>query len=264
MSNEQARINLESQKTVISTEEQKSTVKTILEKTRKILANLKPNIFNVIISFVVFLILLLLTQKLGISLLIGFVIYVVIAVLQQPIARSSFGQKFSLSLFDNNKANIEIIDTTSKSTLLLKQNKYLVCIALLKVDWSYSIVPLNGMCDFLQEEGIQIQDCREGCFLIIRKKALMKKINDIENQAKKIIKEIERTILLTKKKFDMEFENMHLQLVKGQEQIITILNLGLLPYKFDVFNEMSEDEFELLRDSNFGDQLNENNEVEKI
>lgn len=264
MSNEQASMNIDPQNTIITTDEQKSTVKNLQEKISKVVSNLKPNIFNVIISFVIFLILLLLTQKLGISLLVGIAFYILIAFIQQPIIKSNFGQKLSLSFFDHNKTNVEIIETTSKSTLLLKQNKYLTCIALLKVDWSYSIVPLNGMCDFLQEEGIQIQDCREGCFLIIRKKALMKRINDVENHAKKIIKEIERTILLTKKKFDMEFENMHLHLIKGQEHIMTILNLGLLPYKFEVFNEMSDDDFEILRESNFGNQISENDKEEKL
>ena len=55
---------------------------------------------------------------------------------------------------------------------------------------------------------------------------------------------------------------MHLHLIKGQENILTILSLGLLPYKFKAYQEMSDEDFESLRESAFEIHNNKNDEVE--
>ncbi|HUU76821.1 MAG TPA: hypothetical protein VMX55_00655 [candidate division Zixibacteria bacterium] len=264
MSNEQAAISLETQNNIITTTEEKNTINAsnFQEKFSRILAYLKPNIFNVIITFVIFLVLLLATKKLGVSFLVGISVYILVAFALLPFIKTKFGDKLNLNIMESSKIRTQIIETTSRSTVLIKQNKHLIGISLLKIEWSYTIVPLNNMCDFMQEEGIQIQDCREGCYLVIRKKTDHKRTGSLEEQAKKLIKEIDKTILLTRKKFDMEFENMHLHLIKGQDNILTILNLGLLPYKFKVYQEMSDEDFENLRESAFETQKNNDGEVE--
>lgn len=264
MSNEQAAIVLETQNNILTPAEENNTINAsnFQEKFNRLLTYLKPNIFNVIISFVIFLVLLLATKRLGVSFLVGFTIYILVAFALLPFIKTKFGDKLNLNIMESSRIKTQIIETTSRSTVLIKQNKNLIGIALLKIEWSYTIVPLNNMCDFMQEEGIQIQDCREGCYLVVRKKTEYKRSGSLEEQAKKLIKEIDKTILLTRKKFDMEFENMHLHLIKGQENILTILNLGLLPCKFKVYQEMSDEDFENLRESTFETQKNNDGEVE--
>ncbi len=81
-----------------------------------------------------------------------------------------------------------------------------------------------------------------------------KKSSDLQERATKLVKEIERTILLMKKKFDIDFENLNLHLVKGQERILLILNIGLEPERFDAFPDISEDEIDYIKNSTMENQ----------
>lgn len=236
------------------------SVKKLKEKMVKILPYLKPELINSIISFIAFLITLLVSQKLAISLLVTILIYLTISLFVKPILVEKFGSNLNLPSLSSSKIKTGIIDTTSKSTILVKQDKFLIGIALLKAEWDLSYIRLVNLWDFFQEEGIQIQDCREGCFLVIRKKARFKNSKSLEDDAKKLIKAIERTTLLTRKKLDMEYDNFHLRLVKGQENILTILNLGLAPYKFKIYQEMSEEDFASLRSASSEVQSNQGRE----
>lgn len=235
------------QQSLTTQNENSFSVKKLKEKVTKILPYLKPGLINSIISFIAFLITLLVSQKLAISFLITILTYFTISLFFKPIIVEKFGSNLNFPGLSSSKTKTGIIDTTSKSTILVRQDKFLIGIALLKAEWDLNYIRLVNLWDFFQEEGIQIQDCREGCFLVIRKKARFKNSKSIEDDAKKLIKEIERTTLLTRKKFDMEYDNFYLRLVKGQENILTILNLGLAPHKFKIYQEMSEEDFTSLR-----------------
>lgn len=235
------------QQSLTTNNENSFSVKKLKENMAKILPYLKPGLINSIISFIAFLITLLISQKLAISFLIIILTYLTISLFVKPVLIEKFGSRLNLPGFSSSKTKTGIVDTTSKSTILVKQDKFLVGIALLKVEWDMRYIRLVNLWTFFQEEGIQIQDCREGCFLVIRKKARFKNQKSLEDDAKKLVKEIEKTTLLTRKKFDMEYDNLHLRLVKGQENILTILNLGLAPHKFKIYQEMSEEDFTSLR-----------------
>ncbi|MHA1123800.1 MAG: hypothetical protein ACTSPC_13470, partial [Candidatus Heimdallarchaeota archaeon] len=144
---------------------------------------------------------------------------------------------------------ISLIGSNNQSIILFTKKNFLIGISLLRVEWITNFVNLGSIWDFLQEEGIQIQDCREGCFFVIRKMTDAKKSGDLQEQATKLVKEIERTILLMKKKFDIDFENLNLHLVKGQERILLILNIGLEPERFDAFPDISEEEIDYIKNS---------------
>lgn len=235
------------QQSLTTNNENSFSAKKIKEKMTKILPYLKPGLINSIITFITFLITLLVSQNLAISFFVTVLTYFMISLFVRPVLLEKFGSSLNLPGLSSNKIKTGIVDTTSKSTILVKQNKFLIGIALLKVEWDMSYIRLVNFWSFFQEEGLQIHDCREGCFLIIRKKARFKNNKSLQDDAKKLIKEIERTTLLTRKKFDMEYENFHLRLVKGQENILTILNLGLAPHKFKIYQEMSEEDFTNLR-----------------
>ncbi len=248
------------QQSLITNNENSFSAKKLKEKIIKILPYLKPGLINSIISFIVFLIILLISQKLMISFLFTILAYFTISLFVKPVIVDKFGSNLNFPGLSRSKNKTGIIDTTSKSTILVRQDRFLVCIALLKVEWDLSYIRLVTLWDFFQEEGIQIHDCREGCFFVIRKKARFKNSKSLEEDAKKLIKEIERTTLLTRKKFDMEYDNFHLRLVKGQKNILTILNLGLAPHKFKIYQEMSEEDFASLRSVSSDVQSNQGSE----
>jgi len=248
------------QQTLTTKNENTFSTKKLKEKIGKVLPYLKPGLINSIITFIAFLITLLVTQKLGLSLLIPLLTYLVISLLIKPLLLEKFGPNLKIPSLSNSKVKSGYIETTSRSAILIKQDSYLIGIALLKAEWDMSYIRLVNLWDFCQREGIQIQDCREGCFLVIRKKAVFKRGKSLEEEAKKLLKELERTTLLTRKKFDMEYENFHLRLVKGQENILTILNLGLVPNKFKVYQEMSEEDFASLQIGSPDTQINQGRE----
>ncbi|MHA1354391.1 MAG: hypothetical protein ACTSPK_01130 [Candidatus Heimdallarchaeota archaeon] len=218
-------------------------------KLQQLVEYLKPTVLNIVITIAFFIIGLVITRKIGIAVLFAVVTYLLVAFIVQPLFNGKLGNKIEF-LTKKNKANVSSkIETNSKSIVLHKQNSTLIAISLLKVEWFANFVKLHSIWDFLQEEGIQIQDCREGCFFIIKKKAAIKKSKSLQEQAEKLIKDIERSILLTKKIVSVEFDDVDLNLVKGQENIKMILNFGLDPGKFNLYDDLSEDEIDRIRAS---------------
>lgn len=216
-------------------------------KLMKFLSYIKPNIFNIILTFIAFLLSLLVTQKLGISILIAVIAYFLFSLLLHPLVKSKIGAKFNIQSLSRRTNRISPVTTTSQKVVLTSLNNQLIAIAVLQLDWTSGFIPLNTLWDYFESENIQIQDCKEGCFLIIRKKITLKKVGNIQDQVTKLMSEVEKTVLLTIKKFELEFDFVQIKLVKGQDRILTIMNLGLAPEKFTTFEEMSEEDFESLR-----------------
>lgn len=218
-------------------------------KLGKAIALLKPAIFNSVITFIVFVIVLAITKLLGITIGVTLGTYILASLLLQPIFEKRLGRKVTGFGFGRAKNKTSPISSNNQSIILFTKKNHLIGISLLRVEWITNFVNLSSIWDFLQEEGIQIQDCREGCFFVIRKMTEAKKSSDLQERATKLVKEIERTILLMKKKFDIDFENLNLHLVKGQERILLILNIGLEPERFDAFPDISEDEIDYIKNS---------------
>jgi len=213
------------------------------------IAQLKPTIFNSVITFIVFVIILAITKLLGITIGVTLGTYILASLLLQPFFEKRLGKKLTGFGFGKAKNKISLIGSNNQSIILFTKKNFLIGISLLRVEWITNFVNLGSIWDFLQEEGIQIQDCREGCFFVIRKMTDAKKSGDLQEEATKLVKEIERTILLMKKKFDIDFENLNLHLVKGQERILLILNIGLEPERFDAFPDISEEEIDYIKNS---------------
>ncbi|MHA1187573.1 MAG: hypothetical protein ACTSXA_11545 [Candidatus Heimdallarchaeota archaeon] len=234
----------------MANEQSRDITKGIIQgKLQQLIEYLKPTVLNIVITIAFFIIGLVITRKIGIAVLFAVVTYLLVAFIVQPLFNGKLGNKIEF-LTKKNKANVSSkIETNSKSIVLHKQNSTLIAISLLKVEWFANFVKLHSIWDFLQEEGIQIQDCREGCFFIIKKKAAIKKSKSLQEQAEKLIKDIERSILLTKKIVSVEFDDVDLNLVKGQENIKMILNFGLDPGKFNLYDDLSEDEIDRIRAS---------------
>jgi len=226
-------------------------------KLTNIFVNLKPTVVNSVLTFIVFVIVLALTKLLGITIAITVGTYLIASLVLQPIFEKGFGKKINNLGFGNSANKTSHVKSNNQSIALFMKKNTLIGISLLNVEWITNFVNLSSIWDFLQDEGIQIQDCREGCFFIIRKKCSIKKSSDLQEQATKLVKEIERTILLMKKKFDIDFENLNLHLVKGRERILTILNIGLEPERFDTFTEMSEDDIAYIKNSSLENQEQE-------
>ncbi|NPE07092.1 MAG: hypothetical protein GNW80_02320 [Asgard group archaeon] len=218
-------------------------------KLGKAIALLKPTIFNSVITFIVFVIVLAITKLLGTTIGVTLGTYILASLLLQPIFEERVGRKLTSFGFGKAKNKTSLISSNNQSIILFTKKNHLIGISLLRVEWITNFVNLSSIWDFLQEEGIQIQDCREGCFFVIRKITDAKKSSDLQEQATKLVKEIERTILLMKKKFDIDFENLNLHLVKGQDRILLILNIGLEPERFDTFPDISEEEFDYIKNS---------------
>ncbi|MCK5182946.1 MAG: hypothetical protein KAQ95_01485, partial [Candidatus Heimdallarchaeota archaeon] len=216
-------------------------------KLGKAITLLKPTIFNSVIAFIVFVFVLTISKLLGITIAVTLGTFILASLLLQPIFEKRLGRKLSGFGFGKAKNKTSLISSNNQSIILFMKKNFLIGISLLRVEWITNFVNLSLIWDFLQEEGIQIQDCREGCFFVIRKMAVTKKSSDLQEQATKLVKEIERTILLMKKKFDIDFENLNLHLVKGQERILLILNIGLEPERFDAFPDISEDEIDYIK-----------------
>jgi hypothetical protein len=223
-------------------------------KLKDIIGKLKPTILNSVLTFIAFVIILALTKLLGLTIGSAIGIYILASFVLQPIFEKGFGKKLNGLGFGGSKNKTELISSNNQTVALFMKKNQLIGISLLSVEWITNFVNLSSIWDFLQEEGIQIQDCREGCFFVIRKKATIKKSNDLQEQASKLVKEIERTILLMKKKFDIDFENLNLHLIKGHERILMILNIGLEPDRFDIYPDMSEDEIDYIKNSTLEDR----------
>jgi len=221
----------------------------IKEKLEEALNLLKPTILNVILTFAIFIILLAAVQKLSVATLVAISAYLLIAFLIQPLIVKKTGKKFGNFNFGSSKNQSSIVPTTNNSIVLYTNKKELIGISLLNVEYFTNYVQLNTVWDLFVDEGIHIQDCREGCYLVIRKSVPLKKSKTLVDSATHLIKEMERTILLTKKKFDLEFDNLNLTLVKNQERICMILNLGLYQTKFGDMIELSEEELDYIRKS---------------
>jgi hypothetical protein len=207
-----------------------------------------------VITFIVFVCVLAVSKLLGLTIAVTLGTYLLFSFLLQPILEKGLGKKITSWGFGDSKNKTSLISNNSQSVILLAKKNLLIGISLLSVEWITNFVNLSSIWDFLQNEGIQIQDCREGCFFVIRKKCTIKKSSDLQEQATKLVKEIERTILLMKKKFDIDYENLNLHLVKGQERILMILNIGLDPEKFDAFPDISEEEIDYIKNSTLEDR----------
>ncbi|NHK33035.1 MAG: hypothetical protein FK730_16930 [Asgard group archaeon] len=219
------------------------------QRMKKGLSFLKPTSANIIVTFITFIVLLAISRNLILSVLICACIYLIVAFLIQPLLQKKFGKNFKVISLKANKDLPELISSNNKSVILYIQKKTLNAIALLRVEWLANIINLNQIWHFLQKEDIQIQDCREGCFLVVRKTMQLKSNKGLEDEAKKLVKLIERTIQLTKKKFDIEYENISLRLVKGQEIVQTILLLGLASGKFINGIEQNPDDYSYLKNN---------------
>ncbi|NHJ41056.1 MAG: hypothetical protein FK731_13575 [Asgard group archaeon] len=231
-------------------------------KIKKSISFLKPTILNVIITLTVFIIILAILRNFSISLIASICVYFIIAFVIQPLFHDKLGNSQKVISLKRNNSFPEIITSNNKTILLYVKNKTLIAIALLRVEWLANFINLNQIWNFLQREGIQIQDCREGCFLIIRKKTAVKSNNNLNEEAKKLVKSIERTIQLTKKKFEIEYENISLRLVKEQDMIQTILFLGLASDKFISPSEIISEDFSFLKDDTL--QIQNKNMEEQI
>ena len=190
------------------------------------------------------IIVIAITKKLGVSVAASVLVYIVISLIIQPLYGSKLNKRFIG--FSANKNIPAIVKSNNKSLLLITKNKTLIGISLLKADWLDNYLNLNSIWDLLQQEGVQIQDCREGCFFVIRKNIQLKRNDTFQNLAIKLVKEVEKTILLLKKRFEIEYDNLNLYLVKGQENIQSIVNLGLNPMKFSSNQEISDEDLDYL------------------
>lgn len=247
MSNEQTTV-IENPNSSTEISSRLSNIK-LKTKLGKAITLLKPTILNSVITFIAFVVVLAITKLLGITIGVTLGTYILASLLLQPIFEKRLGKKLTSFGFGKDKNKISLIGSNNQSIILFTKKNFLVGISLLRVEWITNFVNLSSIWDFLQEEGIQIQDCREGCFFVIRKMTDAKKSSDLQEQATKLVKEIERTILLMKKKFDIDFENLNLHLVKGQKRILLILNIGLEPERFDVFPDISEDDIDYIKNS---------------
>ena len=147
---------------------------------------------------------------------------------------------------------------------LYKQKRFLIALTLLQVERFGNFIPLNPIWDLLLSEGVQIQDCREGCFLVIRKKTKIKASKSLEDEANKLVKDIIRTIRLIRKKMEIEYDDINLRLVKGQEIIQNTLYLGLAPEKFVMLTEWSTDDYNFFNNDSLKISENMQEEPEQI
>ncbi|HUT81169.1 MAG TPA: hypothetical protein VMZ29_08195 [Candidatus Bathyarchaeia archaeon] len=240
------------------------TKKELKIKTAKIISLLKPTIVSALTTFTAFLIILGFSKNFLYALLGSITVYLIFAFILHPLIKNKLGKNLSLLSLKREPNKITVISSNNKSILLSLQNRRLLGISILRADWGDFYIDLEPIWDFLQEEGIHIQDCREGCFLIIRKYADVKNINNLQEHAAKLAKELEKTILLTKKKLDHEFNNLALFLVKDQEKIQNILQLGLASEKFSQLNEFTEDDIDYFRNNSFQMELKQLEDQEQL
>jgi hypothetical protein len=236
--------SLETQSIPAVVEPNYSKFKKIFKKSIQLL---KPTVLNVSVTFVLFLIILAVSKILGISILVGVSGYLFTSFGLQPLIKQKFGKNLKIISFKKESTKAELIPTKNDSVLLYKRKKILIAITLLQIEWFGGFIPLNQIWDHLLREGVQIQDCREGCFLIIRKKITINASNGLQDEANKLVKEITRTIKLIKKKIEIEYDDINLRLIKNQELIQTILFLGLAPDKFTSYPEWSSDDYNYLK-----------------
>ncbi len=216
-------------------------------KLKKALAKLKPNFVNVLLTFIAFLISLLASKNLTLTLVITLGVYLGTVFLVQPLLKNHQMKVFLQNPFKRSFSTPRELPVKSQTVLLYQSEKTLYAISLLRVDWFEKELSLKLLWDYFPEEGISIQDCQEGCFLIIKKQDEGGSISNLQEKATKLVKELEKTIILTKRKFELSFGNVMLKLVKGQEQIKMILHLGLSPENFITPPQMSEEDLLLVK-----------------
>ncbi|NHJ87537.1 MAG: hypothetical protein FK734_18900 [Asgard group archaeon] len=238
--------------------------KDLKNKVVKIISFLKPTVISAISTFVLFLIILGITKNFIYAILASSILYLVFAFILHPLIKRKFGKELKQLTVKGGTSKITIIPSNNKSILLFLQNRRLLGISILRADWGDFYVDLEPIWDFLQEEGIHIQDCREGCYLIIRKYTDVKNINNLQEQASKLAKEVEKTILLVKKKSELEFNNFILFLVKDQQAIQNILQLGLAPEKFAQLSELTEDDIDYFKNNSFQLELKQLEDQEQL
>ncbi|NHJ47149.1 MAG: hypothetical protein FK733_05105 [Asgard group archaeon] len=233
-------------------------------KFKKALDLLKPTILNVILTFTAFVIILATTKMLGIAILVGVCVYLLMSFAVQPLFKNKLGKSMKVISFKKESEKPELVPTKNNSIILYKQKRFLIALTLLQVEWFGNLIPLNPLWDLLLSEGVQIQDCREGCFLIIRKKIKINASKGLEDEANKLVKEIIRTIRLIRKKMEIEYEDINLRLVKGKEIIQNTLHLGLAPEKFVTLTEWSSDDYSFLSNDSLKISENMKEEPEQI
>ncbi|MBD3193062.1 MAG: hypothetical protein GF308_20665 [Candidatus Heimdallarchaeota archaeon] len=232
---------------------QKDTPPSFRKKLANIWAIIKPTIFNTVITFIAFIIALFVVQKLLLPSLIALITYGFLVFIIQPLFGEKI-QKIITALFGNSREIVRLIRTKNDSLLLQEVDNSLVAISLLQVTSLAYPVKLRYLWDFLKEEGIFIQDCLEGCFLIIKKKAKKRGRKNLQELSLQLVKEVHKTIIRTVKRFELEYQTIDLQLVRGEERILTIINLGLTPEKFSLVQEMPKEDIDYLRDSHLVDK----------
>lgn len=223
--------------------EQKKSLKIRL---RKLWNTLQPSLFTVIMTFTVFFITLLIVKTMVIPSLVAIMTYGFLVFIVQPL----FGERIKKvveAIFGRNREIVRLIKTKNDSVIIQQIDNSLIAISLLQVTALAYPVELRYLWDFLQEEEIFIQDCLEGCFLIIKKKTKKIPTKNLQELAVEVVKAVHQTIIRTIKRFELEYENIDLKLVRGQERILAILNLGLSPEKFSFVQEMPEEDLAYLR-----------------
>jgi hypothetical protein len=215
------------------------------------LALLKPSILNIFTTFITFLLSIVLLRKIGLAALFAAIAYLLVAFFVQPFFSEKLNKEFLSLNLKGTKAVPSFLPTTSNSIILMKQEQQLVAIALLKITLTADYLPLGKIWDFLEQEGIQIQDCLEGVHLIIRKTTKIKWKKPLQEAALQLQTKVQRTVTLTMKKFDLYFSDSNIQLVNHPEKMRDILYFGLAHDKFMSNREMSEEELEYIRRSPF-------------
>jgi len=238
LSNDQLISNTENI-TLLPETSKKATLKSRLAK---IISHLKPAFLNILLSFVALLITLAFSQRLLLALVVALGAYLSSIFLVQPFIKNKQFYSFLQNPFKRRYSLPRKLPTNNQTVILYLEEKTLTAISLLKAKWFDTQISLRFLWDFFMEEGIFIQDCREGCYIIIQKQQKITSSTPLQEEATKLVKEIEKTVYLTKRKFELSFDNIILKLVKGQEEIKTILHLGLSPEKFLAPHELAEEE----------------------
>ncbi|MEA2071392.1 MAG: hypothetical protein U9O98_08890 [Asgard group archaeon] len=230
MTSNQSKINQSSETSLRDTT--KTIQKNKVEKRiKKILIKLKPTFLLLILSFGTFLGVLVITHLLGVSIFCGLFVYIIAGLVFQPFLSEKFGFSFN-ALIPTIKKQPQFLQTTSKKLLLFEANSKLIGFVILRITNLIDWVFLSEYCSFFQKEGIIIQDCLEGCFLIIRKE--IKKTTPLVDVVEKLCNSLTHSAVLTKKHFCLKNPELELHLVEDLQLLQEILFLGL---SFDNFSK---------------------------
>jgi hypothetical protein len=186
---------------------------------------LRPNLIILFLTFLSFIIMLLITRKFLMCLLIAFAIYITSGFLLNDLFNKQL-EHFK-RLFSRSSSKKKYLLIPKQSILLYQYKKSIIGYALIKIVSLPNRLSLKPLWNFLERQAISIKNTHSGIYFVIRKESSWLTKTKLKETPEKLMEEIQIAVISLQKLIETEYEMVEIEIIIGQELIQDIIALGL-------------------------------------